>query len=93
MGNFQTRHYLAIWYWLMASGPDLGRSRRRAAQDRGAHADLHGGADQSLLVARHYMHLKHEAAIVCAIFLVPLAFIVIFLFGLLPDFVYHLNKP
>jgi len=45
----------------------------------------------ALLVACRCMHLKHETAIVRAMVLVPLAF-VIFLFGLFPDFVHHWNK-
>jgi inner membrane protein involved in colicin E2 resistance len=36
---------------------------------------------------------KHDKAIYYAIVLVPLAFVVIFLFGLFPDFVYHATKP
>jgi caa(3)-type oxidase subunit IV len=48
---------------------------------------------KALMVARHYMHLKNERAIIYAIALVPLAFILIFLLGLFPDFVYHLTKP
>jgi hypothetical protein len=40
-----------------------------------------------------YMHLKNERAVIYAIVLVPLAFIIIFLFGLFPDFVYQLTKP
>ena len=48
---------------------------------------------KALLVARNYMHLKNENPIIYAIALVPLAFIIIFLFGLFPDFVYHATKP
>jgi caa(3)-type oxidase subunit IV len=48
---------------------------------------------KALLVARNYMHMKTEGALIYAIALVPLAFILIFLFGLFPDFVYHLSKP
>ena len=39
------------------------------------------------------MHLKNEKPIYYAIVLVPLAFVVIFFFGLFPDFVYHATKP
>jgi hypothetical protein len=39
------------------------------------------------MVARNYMHLKYEKAIIYAIGLVPLAFTIILLFGLFPDFV------
>lgn len=45
------------------------------------------------LVARNYMHLKHERAIIYAVAIVPIVFIVIFLIGLFPDFVYHVTKP
>lgn len=48
---------------------------------------------KALLVARNYMHLKHEKAIIYAIALVPLAFVIIFLIGVFPDFVYHATKP
>jgi caa(3)-type oxidase subunit IV len=48
---------------------------------------------KALLVARNYMHMKAEGALIYAIALVPLAFILILLFGLFPDFVYHLTKP
>jgi caa(3)-type oxidase subunit IV len=48
---------------------------------------------KALLVARNYMHLKNEKAIIYAIALVPLVFIVILLVGLFPDFVYHATKP
>jgi caa(3)-type oxidase subunit IV len=48
---------------------------------------------KAFLVARHYMHLRQERAIIYAIALVPLVFVVIFLIGLFPDFVYHLTKP
>jgi len=48
---------------------------------------------KALLVARHYIHLKNEKPIYYAKALVPLAFVIIFLFGLVPDFVYHVTKP
>jgi len=37
--------------------------------------------------------LKNKKALDYAIVLMPLAFMVIFLFGLFPDFVYHATKP
>jgi hypothetical protein len=39
------------------------------------------------------MHLKNENFLIYAIALVPLAFVIIFLFGLFPDFVSHGSKP
>lgn len=46
---------------------------------------------KALLVARNYMHLKNEKAIIYAMALVPMAFILILLFALFPDFVYHVS--
>jgi hypothetical protein len=40
------------------------------------------------MVASKHLRLKYEKAIIYAIVLVPLAFIIILLFGLFPDFVY-----
>jgi len=40
------------------------------------------------MVACNYMHLRYEKATIYAIVLVPLAFVIILLFGLFPDFVY-----
>ena len=39
------------------------------------------------MLARHYMHLKNEKPIYYAMALVPLAFVIILLFSLFPDFV------
>jgi caa(3)-type oxidase subunit IV len=56
-------------------------------------ADFSVAIVKAFLVARHYMHLRHERAVIYAIALVPLVFVVIFLIGLFPDFVYHPTKP
>lgn len=48
---------------------------------------------KAVLVARKYMHLKNARAIIYAMALVPLAFVLILLFSLFPDFVYHVTKP
>jgi cytochrome c oxidase subunit 4 len=47
---------------------------------------------KALLVARYYMHLKREKALIYALALVPLLFLLVFLFGLFPDFVYPTGK-
>jgi len=93
MSNAQTRQTLQIWYWLMALvilsvGASFVLPKAEALVLIFAVALV-----KALLVARNYMHLKHEKAIIYAIALVPLAFVIIFLIGVFPDFVYHSTKP
>ena len=87
-----SRSYLIVWYWLLAL---VAASVLAAALLPKAQALIlifTVAVIKALLVARHYMHLKHEKALIYALALVPLVFIVIFLFGLFPDFVYHPGK-
>jgi caa(3)-type oxidase subunit IV len=93
MSNAQTRQTLVIWYWLMALvivsvGASVVLPKAEALMLIFTVAVI-----KALLVARNYMHLKHEKAIIYAIALVPLAFVIIFLIGMFPDFVYHATKP
>jgi caa(3)-type oxidase subunit IV len=93
MSNVQSRQTLVIWYWLMALvvvsvGASAVLPKAEALMLIFAVAII-----KALLVARNYMHLKHEKALIYALALVPLAFVIIFLLGLFPDFVYHATKP
>jgi len=93
MSNTQTRQTLLIWYWLMALvilsvGASFVLPKTEALMLIFAVAVI-----KALLVARNYMHLKHEKALIYAIALVPLAFVIIFLISVFPDFVYHPTKP
>jgi caa(3)-type oxidase subunit IV len=93
MSNAQTRQTLLIWYWLMALvilsvGASYVLPKAEALMLIFAVALI-----KALLVARNYMHLKHESALIYAIVLVPLAFVIVFLIGMIPDFVYHQTKP
>lgn len=93
MSNTQTRQTLLIWYWLMALvilsvGAGFVLPKAEALVLIFAVALI-----KALLVARNYMHLKHEKALIYAIALVPLVFVIIFLIGVFPDFVYHSTKP
>jgi caa(3)-type oxidase subunit IV len=93
MSNTQTRHYLIIWSWLMALVIASVAASFVLPKTQALALIFIIAIVKALLVARNYMHLKNEKPIIYAIALVPLAFIVIFLFGLFPDFVYHATKP
>jgi caa(3)-type oxidase subunit IV len=93
MSNVRSRHYLVIWYWLMALVVVSIAAATILPKVQALLLIFSVAIIKAILVARHYMHLKNERALIYAIALVPLAFIIIFLFGLFPDFVYHLTKP
>jgi caa(3)-type oxidase subunit IV len=93
MSNAQTRQTLVIWYWLMALVAVSVAASSILPKTQAVALIFLIAIVKALLVARNYMHLKNEKAIYYAIVLVPLAFVVIFLFGLFPDFVYHATKP
>jgi caa(3)-type oxidase subunit IV len=87
------RHYLIIWLWLVAL---VGISVAAVAvlpKFQALAVIFSSAIVKALLVVRNYMHLKNERPIYYAMALVPLAFVIILLFGLFPDFVYHANKP
>lgn len=93
MSNAQSRHYLAIWYWLMALVIVSVASASLLPKAQALVLIFAVAVIKAFLVARNYMHLKHEKAIIYAMAIVPLVFVAIFLFGLFPDFVYHFAKP
>ncbi|MGZ8451183.1 MAG: cytochrome C oxidase subunit IV family protein [Candidatus Binatia bacterium] len=93
MSNAQTRQTLKIWYWLMALVILSVSASFVLPKAEALLLIFTVAVIKALLVARNYMHLKHERAIIYAIALVPLAFVIIFLMGMFPDFVYHSTKP
>jgi len=93
MSNAQTRQTLVIWYWLMALVVISVGASTVLPKTEALLLIFAVALVKALLVARNYMHLKHEKALIYAIALVPLAFVIIFLIGMFPDFVYHATKP
>ena len=92
MSNAHSRHYLTIWYWLMGLVALSVIASLVLPKTQALILIFSFAVVKALLVARNYMHLKSESAIIYAMALVPLALIVIFLFALFPDFVVHLTK-
>ena len=93
MSNARSRHYLMIWYWLMALVIVSVLAAFFLPKFHALVLIFAVAIIKALLVARNYMHMKNEKAIIYAMALVPLTFVIIFLFALFPDFVYHLTKP
>lgn len=92
MSTAHSRHHLTIWFWLMALVILSVAAASVLPKLQAIGLIFLIAIVKAFLVARHYMHLKNERAIIYAIALVPVVFVVIFLFGLFPDFVYHLTK-
>ena len=93
MKSADERHYLIIWLWLLALVGVSVAAASLLAKFPALLMIFSVAVVKAILVARNYMHLKHEKTIIYAIVLVPLAFVIILLFGLVPDFVYHATKP
>ena len=92
MTNAHSRHYLLIWGWLVALVVASITAASVMPKLQAMVLIFTIAIIKALLVARNYMHLKNEKAIIYAIALVPVVFIVILLFALFPDFVYHVTK-
>ena len=87
------RHYLIIWLWLVVLVIVSVTAALVLPKVQALVLVFSIAIAKAVLVARNYMHLRNETPIIYALALVPLMFVVIFLFGLFPDFVYHVTKP
>lgn len=92
MSSADSRHYLIIWGWLLALVLASVAAASIMPKLQATLLIFSVAVLKALLVARNYMHVKNEKAIIYAIALVPLAMVVILLFGLFPDFVYHATR-
>lgn len=89
MSNAHTRHYFIIWIWLCLLVFVSIAAALLLPKVQALVLIFAVAVTKALLVARNYMHLKNERVILYAIALVPLAFVIILLFALFPDFVYR----
>lgn len=92
MTSAHNRHYLVVWGWLVALVVGSVTVASLLPKIQAMVLIFTIAIIKALLVARNYMHLKNEKAIIYAIALVPVVFILILLFSLFPDFVYHVSR-
>ncbi len=92
MSKADSRHYLIIWGWLLVLVLASVAAASIMPKLQATLLIFSVAVLKALLVARNYMHVKNEKAIIYAIALVPLAMVIILLFGLFPDFVYHATR-
>ena len=89
MSDSHNRHYLMIWIWLLALVLVSVAAASILPKTQALVLIFTVAIVKALLVARNYMHLKYERAIIYAIVLIPLTFIIILFFTLFPDFVFR----
>ena len=89
VSDSHSRHYLKIWIWLLALVVVSVAAASILPKTQALVLIFAVAIVKALLVARNFMHLKNEKAIIYALVLVPLAFVIILLFALFPDFVYR----
>ena len=89
MSDSHSRHYLMIWIWLLALVVLSVAAASILPKTQALVLIFAVAILKALLVARNYMHLKNERAIIYAMVLIPLTFVIILLFALFPDFVYR----
>jgi caa(3)-type oxidase subunit IV len=89
MSDSHSRHYLMIWIGLLALVLVSVAAASILPKVQALILIFAVAIVKALLVARNYMHLKNERAIIYALVLVPLAFVIILFFALFPDFVYR----
>lgn len=86
------RCHLVVWYWLMALVLASVAATAWLPKQQALTLIFAVAVIKALLIARNYMHLKREKALIYALVVIPLVFVLIFLFGLFPDFVYPTGK-
>ncbi len=89
MSEVDSHKYIMIWIWLLILVLVAVGATWLLPKVQALVLIFTVAVIKAFLVARNYMHLKHEKVIIYAFALVPLAFVIILFFALFPDFVFH----
>ena len=83
-------NYTAVWLWLMALvGLAVAASFLPGGRTFAVLVIFAAAFVKAILVAANFMHLRFEPALIYALVLIPLLFLVVLAAALLPDFVWH----
>ncbi|MBI4587797.1 MAG: cytochrome C oxidase subunit IV family protein [Candidatus Rokubacteria bacterium] len=86
-------NYTAVWLWLLALlGLGVAASFLPGGRTLAVLVILATASAKALLVALNFMHLRFEPALLYALVLIPLLFLVVLAAVLFPDFVWH-SRP
>jgi caa(3)-type oxidase subunit IV len=81
-------NYVAIWIWLIGLTIfSIGLSLVFGTPRLVVVTFFLVATVKAVLVARNYMHLKYERLLIYSIALVPVAFVLILIFALVPDMI------
>jgi caa(3)-type oxidase subunit IV len=89
MSDSHGRHYVILWIWLLVLVVVSVAAASILPKQQALVLIFAVAIVKALLVARNYMHLKNERAIIYAMVFIPLAFVAILLIALFPDFVFR----
>jgi len=87
-------NYTAVWLWLLALvGLGVASSFLPGGRTFAVLLILATAFAKAILVALNFMHLRFEPALIYALVLIPLLFLVVLAAALFPDFVWHSLAP
>jgi len=83
-------NYTAVWLWLLGlMGLGVASSFLPGGRTLAVVVIFAVACVKAVLVAANFMHLRFEPALIYALVLIPLLFLVVLAAALLPDFVWH----
>ncbi len=87
-------NYTAVWLWLLALlGLGVAASFLPGGRTFAVLVIFAVAFVKAILVAANFMHLRFEPALIYALVLIPLLFLVVLAAALFPDFVWHSPAP
>lgn len=82
-------NYLAVWIWLMGLVIVSMVASMVLPRSAAVYLIFLVATIKAFLVVMNYMHLKYEKLLLYSLAIVPLLIVVVLLFALFPDFVFH----
>ncbi|MFQ5917296.1 MAG: cytochrome C oxidase subunit IV family protein [Candidatus Binatia bacterium] len=89
MDNKHHPNYFAVWIWLMGLVIVSIAASMVLPRSAAVYLIFLVAAIKAILVVLNYMHLKYERLLLYALAIVPILIVVVLLFALFPDFVFH----
>ena len=87
-------NYTAVWLWLLALlGLGVAASFLPWGRTFAVLVIFATALAKATLVAANFMHLRFEPALIYALVLIPLLFLIVLAAALFPDFVWHSLAP
>jgi caa(3)-type oxidase subunit IV len=82
-------NYFAVWIWLVCLVIASIAASLVLPRSAAVYLIFTIATIKAILVLRNYMHLKYEKLLLYALAIVPLLVVIVLMFALFPDFVFH----